>query len=82
VTIQVLPLCANIRTAASGPMTLLRFRRSDAPDVVHVEQLTSALYLYDPGDIGYYKKVLTAVGMAALKPPATADFLRQILREI
>jgi hypothetical protein len=82
VTIQVLPLRAKIRTAASGPMTLLRFRRSDAPDVVYAEQLTSALYLHDPRDISYYKKVLTAVGMAALKPPATADFLRQVLREV
>src|SRR6266516_2421622 len=45
VTIQVIPFRAGGHAAAGGPFSVLRFAEYDLPDVVYLEQLTSALYL-------------------------------------
>ena len=43
--IQVIPFKAGGHAAAGGPFSILRFAEYDLPDVVYLEQLTSALYL-------------------------------------
>jgi hypothetical protein len=43
VTVQVVPFQAGGHAAAGGPFNILRFADYDLPDVVYLEQLTSAL---------------------------------------
>jgi transcriptional regulator with XRE-family HTH domain len=45
VTIQIIPFQAGGHSAAGGPFSILRFAEPDLPDIVYLEQLTSALYL-------------------------------------
>src|SRR5512142_415685 len=45
VTIQVVPFGREGHAAAGGSFTILRFAEPELPDIVYIEQLTSALYL-------------------------------------
>jgi transcriptional regulator with XRE-family HTH domain len=45
VTLQVLRFADASSAAVTGPFTVLRFAEPDLPDVVYIEQLTSAVYL-------------------------------------
>jgi hypothetical protein len=44
VTIQVVPFGRGGHAAAGGSFTILRFAEQELPDIVYIEQLTSALY--------------------------------------
>ena len=80
VTIQVVPFGRGGHAAAGGSFTILRFAEPDLPDVVYIEQLTSALYLDDRGDVDHYMEVMNRLSAEALTPP-TARFLNEITRE-
>lgn len=82
ITVQVIPLDTSVHAVAGGPITFLRFARSDLPDVVYLEQLTGAQYLPRHRDVIHYKTVLSRLGIEALEPAATTDFLRDILMEM
>jgi hypothetical protein len=60
----------------------LRFAAPDLPDVVYLEQLTSALYLEDRRDIDYYMEVMNRLSAEAHTPVATTRFLGEILKEL
>ena len=45
ITIQVVPFARGGHAAAGGSFTVLRFAEPEVPDIVYIEQLTSALYL-------------------------------------
>jgi transcriptional regulator with XRE-family HTH domain len=51
VTLQLLPFSAGGHSAEAGAFTILRFPEADLPDVVYLEQLTSALYLDKLDDV-------------------------------
>ena len=55
VTLQVLPFDRGGPAAAAGPFTMLRFAEDDLPDIVYLEQLTSAVYLDKPADVELYR---------------------------
>ena len=82
ITIQVMPVDTRVHAVAGGPITFLRFPRSDLPDVVYLEQLTGALYLPRRHDVVHYIGALSSLGVEALEPAATRDFLREILMEL
>jgi transcriptional regulator with XRE-family HTH domain len=65
VTIQILPFQASDRSV-DGPFTILRFAEPDLPDVVYLEQLTSALFLDDPESIKRYLRVMRKLSTHAL----------------
>jgi hypothetical protein len=44
ITLQVVPFSLGGYTATGGPFTVLRFTEPDLPDIVYLEQLTTALY--------------------------------------
>jgi transcriptional regulator with XRE-family HTH domain len=50
VTLQVVPFSRGGHAGASGAFSLLRFAERDLPDVVYLEQLTSAVYLDQRAD--------------------------------
>ena len=54
--------------ATGGPFTLLRFDEPDMPDIVYLEQLTSALYLDKRVDVEVYLKVFDRLAAGALTP--------------
>jgi hypothetical protein len=46
-TIQVMPSATAIRATLGYPITLLRFRVHEVPDVAYIEQLISSLYVHE-----------------------------------
>ena len=65
----------------AGAFTVLRFSESDVPDVVYIEQLTSAIYLDKREDVDHYMEVLSNLSTVALTPARTTRFLNEITRE-
>ncbi|GGO19211.1 transcriptional regulator [Microbispora rosea subsp. aerata] len=82
VTLQVLPFRAGGHAAVGGPFTILRFAEPDLPDVVYLEQLSSALYLDKQEDVDGYTAVMNDLSVQAESARATVTMLRTILREL
>ncbi|WP_069161443.1 helix-turn-helix domain-containing protein [Nocardia altamirensis] len=68
VTIQVLPYRAGGHPAAGSSFTMLRFTERELPDIVYLEQLTSAIYLDRREDIALYREVMDQLAVRA-EPP-------------
>ena len=68
VTLQVLPFNQSGAAATGGPFILLRFADADLPDIVYLEQLTSALYLDKRTDVETYLVLIDRLAAAALTP--------------
>ena len=81
VTVQVLPFHVGGHAAAGGPVTVLRFPVPDLPDVVYLEQLSSALYLDKPEDVDHYLGVMDRLSVVALPAADSVDFLERVLSE-
>ncbi|ROT29884.1 XRE family transcriptional regulator [Micromonospora sp. HM5-17] len=82
VTIQVIPFRAGGHAGAGGAFTVLRFPEQDLPDVVYMEQLTSALYLDKRDDVDYYVAAMERLCVQAESPSATTEFLRSVLHDL
>ncbi len=67
VTLQVVPM--------------LRFGEPNLPDVVYIEQLTSAVYLERREDVDHYMEVVNQLSAEALTPAGTERFIKEIIRE-
>lgn len=61
--------------AAAGPFTLLRFAEPALPDIVYIEQLTSATYLDKRDDLDAYTNAIDQLCVEALSPSETIGFL-------
>jgi transcriptional regulator with XRE-family HTH domain len=81
VNIQVLPFRV-VGHAVGGPVILLRFAGDQLPDVVYLEQLTSAIYPSSPSDLTYYWDLLNQLATEADPPIASSMILDQIRREL
>ena len=81
VTVQVVPFGRGGHAAAGGSFTVLRFADADMPDVVYLEQLTSALYLDKNEDVVHYMEVVNHLSIEALPPAETKRFLAEMIRE-
>jgi len=81
VTIQVMPLQAGGHAAAGGSFSLLSFADYELPDVVYVEQLTSAQYLDKPEIVAGYLAVMERLRADALSPAGSVKVLRSMLRQ-
>jgi len=81
VTLQVLPFTHGGHAGATGSFTVLRFAELDLPDVVYIEQLTSAIYLDQRADVEHYLEVVDQLSGAALTPAATVRFIEQVAQE-
>ena len=81
VILQVLPFRVGGHTAEAGAFTILRFPESDLPDVVYVEQLTSALYLDRREDVDSYMEAMERLCVVSAPPDNTAEILSRILQE-
>jgi len=81
VTVQVVPFDRGGHAAAGGSFTVLRFGEPDVPDVVYLEQLTSALYLDKRDDVDHYMEVMNHLSTEALTPAESARFLTEMIRD-
>ncbi|MCA2220258.1 helix-turn-helix domain-containing protein [Nonomuraea aurantiaca] len=79
VTVQVIPFERGGHAAAGGPFSILRFPERDLPDVVYLEQLTSALYLDKPTESEHYMQVMDRLSVQADSPEQTKRFLERLL---
>jgi Domain of unknown function (DUF5753)/Helix-turn-helix domain len=81
VSIQIVPFGYGGHAAASGSFTVLRYSDAEVPDVVYIEQLTSALYLDNREDVEHYLEVMDRLSAEALTPARTKRFLAEVFRE-
>ncbi|MFJ4782146.1 helix-turn-helix domain-containing protein [Streptomyces sp. NPDC088794] len=81
VTLQVLPFHVGGHAAAGGPVTILRFPVPDLPDVVYLEQLSSALYVDKPEEVDHYLSVMDRLSLVATPAADSVAFLEQVLKD-
>ncbi|WP_186404341.1 helix-turn-helix domain-containing protein [[Actinomadura] parvosata] len=79
ITVQIMPFERGGHAAAGGPFSILRFPERELPDVVYMEQLTSALYLDKPADSDHYMEVMDRLSIQAEEPKATRRFLERLI---
>jgi len=80
VTIQVIPFNAG-GNAAVGAFSVLRFAEYDLPDVVYIEQLTSAQYLDKRESVESYLAAMERLCNEAATPANSVKTLRAMLRQ-
>jgi transcriptional regulator with XRE-family HTH domain len=81
VTLQVVPFRRGGHAAAGGSFSVLRFGEPDLPDVVYIEQLTSALYLERRSDVDHYMEIMNRLSAEALTPSGTTRLIKEIIRD-
>jgi Domain of unknown function (DUF5753)/Helix-turn-helix domain len=79
VTLQIVPFARSGHAGASVPFSILRFEERDLPDVVFMEQLTSAVYLNRRLDVEAYLEVFSGVSSEAETPEKTKAMIRRCL---
>ncbi len=82
ITLQVTPFASGAPAAEAGAFTIMRFPEADLPDVVYLEQLTSALYLDKREDVERYSEVMERLSVESEPPERTADIVRGILADL
>jgi len=81
-TIQVSPFLTGASYAAPGSFSILSFETDDLPDVVYVEQLTSAMYLDKRVDVERYTDAMNHISAASTTPEQTIDLIHSMLRDV
>ena len=81
-TIQLSPCLTGASYAAPGSFSILTFATDDLPDIVYVEQLTSAIYLDKSVDVERYTAAMDQISAAAATADETADFIRSLLTKL
>jgi hypothetical protein len=82
VAIQVMPIYSSAHVALGGPFTILRFSELDLPDLVYLEQLSSALYLDKSEDLQNYRAIMDRLCVQAKSLPETIEFLNRMLKDL
>ncbi|MFG2141201.1 helix-turn-helix domain-containing protein [Streptomyces sp. NPDC048650] len=81
VTLQVAPFSLGGLAAAGGPITILRFLEPDLPDIVYLEQLTSALYLDKRDDVDHYLAVMDRLSAQSESPRESLAILERLIKQ-
>lgn len=79
-TLQIAPLPAG--AYAPGSFSILRFAVPDLPDVVYLEQLTSAMYLDKPSDVDRYVTAMDKLSAASAPPDQSRQIIRAMLEDM
>jgi transcriptional regulator with XRE-family HTH domain len=80
-TIQITPQGAGGH-AAPNAFTILRFEEREMPDIVYVEQLTSALYLDKRQDVDRYMLAMDRLSMISARPDETRGILNLLINQV
>jgi transcriptional regulator with XRE-family HTH domain len=81
-TLQMTPFPAGASYLVPGSFSIMNFAAADLPDVVYVEQLTSAMYLDKPSDVTRYTEAMDKVSSTSATPARTKDFIRELLEDL
>jgi len=81
VTIQIMPFTSGGHAAAGGSFSVLHFTDDDLPDMVYLEQLSSAQYLDKPDVVSTYVEVLDRLRVEAATQADSLKTLQTRLRE-
>jgi hypothetical protein len=79
--LQVVPDSAGA-FVVPGSFSILRFAVPDLPDVVYLEQLTSAMYLDKPADVERYTIAMDKLSALAAPPEETKQIIRALREEL
>jgi transcriptional regulator with XRE-family HTH domain len=79
--LQIIPRGVGGHAAPSG-FSILRFGDPEMPDIVYVEQLTSALYLDKRPEVDRYLLAMERMSIVATEPRASAEVIKTILDEL
>ena len=82
VRLQIVPFSAGGHAAASGAFSILRFGDADLPDIVYIEQLTSAIYLDKRDDLEFYAEAMERLCVEAAPPERTRELLARLRDEL
>ncbi|MGW1378230.1 helix-turn-helix domain-containing protein [Streptomyces sp. NPDC002446] len=80
VRLQVMPFSLGGHSGESGAFTMLGFQEAGLPDIVYLEQLTSALYVDKPEEVAQYGRVMDRLQAEGPGPEETRDLLRGLLQ--
>jgi transcriptional regulator with XRE-family HTH domain len=80
-TLQITPFPAGSYTAP-GSFSILHFAAADLPDVVYLEQLTSAMYLDKRSDVDRYTAALDKLSARSATPSESKKIIRVWLEEM
>jgi Domain of unknown function (DUF5753)/Helix-turn-helix domain len=80
ITVQIVPFRVGGHAAGTGAFSILRFSEQDLPDIVYIEQLTSALYLDKRDDVDHYAAVMDTLCVQAESAQHTIEILQDTLR--
>lgn len=81
VSLQVVTFRSGGHAAAGGSFSILRFAAADMPDIVFLEQLTSALYLDKREDVDRYLATVDRLSVQAATPCDTVGMLKRMATE-
>ncbi len=82
VQLQVMPFGHGGHAAEGGAFTVLGFPEPDLPDVVYLEQLTSALYIDKRDEVAQYTRVMDRLRADSLAPDLSRDLIRALMLEL
>jgi hypothetical protein len=82
ITVQVVPFERGGHSAVGGSFSILRFADPELPDIVYVEQLTSALYLDREVEVDQYREVMNRLSAEAKTPEESGQLLRELIAAI
>ncbi|MET8333450.1 helix-turn-helix transcriptional regulator [Streptosporangium canum] len=82
VRLQIMPFHRGGHAAAGGSFSILRFPERDLPDVVYLEQLTSALYVDKLAETDHYIQVMDRLCLQAYSVADSQRFLRDLRAEL
>jgi hypothetical protein len=80
-TLQVIPYGAGGHASPNG-FSMLRFAEADLPDVVYVENLTSALYLDKQSEVDQYLLAMERLSIVAYEPQQTPRILDKVIAQL
>ncbi|MET7751682.1 helix-turn-helix transcriptional regulator [Micromonospora sp. NPDC005367] len=78
IRLQIIPFTAGGHAAAGGAFSILRFGDQDLPDIVYIEQLTSAIYLDKRDDLDHYALAMERLCVEAEPPERTPQLLTRL----
>jgi transcriptional regulator with XRE-family HTH domain len=78
-TLQVTPFPAGGSYLVPSSFSMLSFATADLPEVVYLEQLTSAMYLDKRSDVDRYAAAMDKVSATSATPQRTREFIQELL---
>ncbi len=82
VAIQVLPFGAGAHPAMGRPFVILAFPERADPDVVYLEDLTSALYVENVDEVDRYNVFFNHLRATALSFEDSAELITSVLKDL